>query len=258
MTQYGEKLSAFLDGELADDEAREIEQALEQDPTLQAELEELMEADVLAKHEFAEMLDEPVPFELASAIRQASVVEPANDTGAPSRFAGWFAATAAVVALAMTGVGGYYVGSSQTTQVAGAPGWLDDIADYHAVYAAQTRHLVEVPAAEADHIETWLTATVGTDVRIPDLSSSGLTFEGARLLVAAGKPVAQLIFTDADQRVVALCAISTDTPRDGFAEQTINSFQMVSWGGSNANFVIVGDEGRGDLQDIAEDAAVQI
>ena len=257
MTQYGEKLSAFLDGELPEAEAREIEQALDNDPALLAELEALVAVDESAKAEFDAMLNEPVPFELAAAIQSAPGAPAANSPNAPSG-TGWLTAAAACAALLIGGTGGYFTGASQGTQVAAAPGWLADIADYHRVYSGQQRHLVEVGADEADHIQTWLTASIGAEVRIPDLSSFGLTFQGARLLVAAGKPVLQLMYLDAEGRVVALCQIGTDTPRDGFGEQTINAFDMVSWGGNGANFVIVGDTGRGDLAEIAQAAAVDV
>ncbi len=254
---YEEKLSAFLDGELPEAEARDIERALAADPALQAELEALMAADALAQEAFAEMVAEPVPATLAAAVRDAPVGGAANVPEAPS-IRRYLTAASVVVALGLGGAGGYFAGLSQGTPVAAAPGWLADIADYHRVYAAQQRHLVEVGASEADHIQTWLTATVGAEVRIPDLSEHGLTFQGARLLVAAGKPVAQLMFTDAEMRVVALCLIQADTPREGFATQTIGAFDMVSWGGRDANFVVVGDEGRADLRAIAETAGTQV
>lgn len=255
MKRDPERLSAFLDGELPEAEAREIEAALDADPALQAELEALMTADRGAKAAFEAMLDDPVPFEMAAAIRNAPEGGVANTAPAPAPARRWLSVAAAVVALAIAGAGGYLAGQSQVAQVAAAPGWLADIADYHRVYSGQTRHLVEVGADEADHIETWLTATVGAEVAIPDLSSHGLTFRGARLLVAAGKPVAQLMFTDGQDRVVALCLIETGTPHDGFDSRTIDGFEMVTWGTMGANAVIVGDEGRDDLQAIAETAA---
>lgn len=258
MTRDPETLSAFLDGELSPAETLEIEKALETDAELRAELESLMAADQAAQDDFAEILNEPVPFELAAAIENAppaADAPAANLPGKPSSLT-WLTAIAACVALMIGGAGGYLAGSTNTSQLASAPGWLEDIADYHRVYAGQERHLVEVPASEADHIETWLTKTVGAQVRVPDLSQHGLTFQGARLLVAAGKPVSQLMFKDAEGRVVALCLIQTDTPADGFTERSIDGFDMVSWGGQNANFVIVGDEGRDDLEAIAQTAAV--
>jgi len=256
-----DKLSAFLDGELSANEMRVIEDALAQDPALQAELDALMAADVLAQEEFAAQLDAPVPLELAAAIRSAPMGEPPADEVDQSvspRFGWALAASFAALALIVGGLGGYAIGTRAPEQVAVARGWLDDIADYHEVYAAQKRHLVEVPASEADHIQTWLTAEVGTDVIVPDLSDHGLTFQGARLLVAAGKPVAQLVFTDADERVVALCAMGASGADTAFAEQNINGLTLVSWGGGDAKFVVVGDEGRGDLGAIAERASVQI
>lgn len=250
-----EKLSAFLDGELSEAETHQIEDALASDPVLQQELELLIASDELAKDEFDAMLDEPVPFELAAAIQKAPVTHAANSRNKPKSYT-WLTAVAACIALMIGGAGGYLAGSTNNAQLAAAPGWLEDIADYHRVYAGQQRHLVEVPASEADHIQTWLTKTVGTEVRVPDLSDHGLTFQGARLLVAAGKPVAQLMFTDAQNRVVALCLIQTQTPADGFNQRVIDGFEMVSWGGKGANFVVVGDEGRDDLAAIAETAAV--
>lgn len=256
MTVHEEKLSAFLDGELPEAEAREIEAALERDPALQAELDALMAVDAKAQEGFAAMLDEPVPAALAAAVRDAPEAVTANVTTAPVGRS-WWAAAAVVLALGLGGAGGYMTGLSQGTPVAAAPGWLQDIADYHRVYAAQGRHLVEVGADEADHIRTWLTASVGAPVPTPDLSEHGLTFRGARLLVAAGKPVAQLMYTDADARVVALCLIATETPREGVATQTIGDFDMVSWGGTGANYVIVGDQGRADLEAIAVTAGTE-
>ncbi|PTX57534.1 anti-sigma factor RsiW [Litoreibacter ponti] len=257
------KLSAFLDGELPDAEAREIEAALETDPALQAQLQALMEADAVAQGAFAEMLTDPVPAALAQAIHDAPVGAVANTPAPPSGRA-WLVAASVVLALGLGGVSGFMAGYNQGTSrgvelaAAAPPAWLADIADYHRVYAGQTRHLVEVGADEADHIETWLSKTVGAPVRIADLRSHGLTFEGGRLLVAAGKPVAQLMYTDAQGGVVALCLLQSDSPADGFTTRQIGDFEMVSWGGDTANFVVVGDAGRADLEAIAQTAAIDV
>ena len=61
---------------------------------------------------------------------------------------------------------------------------------------------MEVGAEEKPHIEKWLSARVGKDVPVPDFSTHGLTFAGARMLVAAGKPVAQYLYTQADGRPI--------------------------------------------------------
>lgn len=273
-----EMLSAYLDGELSDDVAARVEAALAEDMALQGQLAALIEADQAAQEVFAAQLSEPVPEALTRAIEAAplggtatgprdavpmpepapiTAPEPANIPTPPAT-SGWAIAAAVAGALLIGGAGGLYFGSATPSQPAAVAAWIEDIADYHAVYAQQVRHLVEVPAAEADHIETWLTGTLGATVTIPDLAPQGLTFEGARLLVAAGRPVAQLLYTDADGAVVALCQIQSDSPQPDIREDRVNAFSLVSWGGSEANFVIVTDEGRSDLDAIVRSAAEQV
>lgn len=263
-----EMLSAFLDGELPEETQRAVEAALDQDRGLQSRLETLMSGDRAAQEAFDAMLDEPVPMALAAAIRKAEMpgATPAAEAApsmatldsAPRARPLWQIAASVLLALGIGAGGGFFFGRESAVEVAQAPGWLAQIADYHAVYAAQERHLVEVPAEEAAHIETWLSATLEVPVAIPDLSAAGLEFEGARLLVAAGRPVSQLIYTDAVGAVVALCQIATPSPAESFASREIDGFELVSWGGAAANFVIVGDAGRADLTEIAEAAAGQL
>ena len=249
-----EKLSAFLDGELTDAETHAVEAALAKDPALQQELEGLMAANQLATEAFETELSQPSSPAVVAAIRGHESVVPANSPFIPT---GWSQFAAAIFVALCVGVGaGYLLRSPAPTEVASARGWLDDIADYHGVYAQQTRHLVEFGAEESDHIETWLTNSVGVNVRIPDLQASGLTFEGGRLVVASGRPVAQLIYTDDTGQVVALCLLRYVTPNPDFTEQTVGGFDMVTWGANGAYYVVVGDEGRPDLLDIAKEAAV--
>lgn len=257
MTISTEKLSAFLDGELPPQDMLEVESALDKDAALQAELEALMQADEALKTHFNTLLSDPVPIGLAKALEDFEVPPIANTT-TPPRPRLWLTSLSAAIVLAFGLAGGFIIGqgtgSVGETQVA-TRGWLDDIASYHRVYAAQKRHLVEVPASEAAHIETWLTSSVGTQVRIPDLTARGLIFAGGRLLVAADKPVAQLIYTDQNGAVVALCSIQTSTPIEGLNNRRIGEFDMVSWGSGSANFVLIGDQGREDLSQIAQSLA---
>lgn len=256
-----EKLSGFLDGELSADETRQVELALENDPSLAIELEQLMAAEKFAQQEFDAMLSEPVPLSLAATVRNApeggSGLRASNaNIPPPNRNSlSWWTAVAAMLALVVGAAGGYVTASNTQIQVATAPGWLSDIADYHRVYATQVRHLVEVPASEADHIESWLTNTVGANVVIPDLSGHGLEFRGGRLLVASGKPVAQLMFTGGQGEVVALCLIANAEPDVAVNARQVGGLEMVTWGGDQANYVVVANPGIADLEAIARTAA---
>ncbi|MEN0001760.1 MAG: anti-sigma factor [Pseudomonadota bacterium] len=262
MTFDREKLSGFLDGELTPAEMAQIEAALENDAQMQAELEQLIAADALAAQEYEAILREPVPLALAAAVRNAPVAAatptPANNNPRSTRSTPLWASIAAALCLFVGAAAGYLTATNTQTQIAATPSWLTQIADYHRVYASQNRHLVEVAADEADHIETWLTNTVGASVAIPDLTAHDLEFQGGRLLVAAGKPVAQLMYRDADGKIVALCLIANPEPDDAFRSRRIAGFDMVTWGTADANVVLVGDEGRTDLESIARTAAQSV
>lgn len=264
MSEIGEKLSAYLDGELPAEESVRVEKLLEIDPEARAEMEMLIAANSSACDAFEEMLNEPAPLALYRALDEAPKADDSDTPARPakvSRFPQWAAMAAAAVLAVMAGTGGYMAGRSTSpagVQVASA-GWLQDIAEYHVVYASQKRHLVEVGADEADHLQTWLSNTVGASFQIPDLTAQGLTFQGGRLLVSAGKPTAQLIYTDADGKAIALCIIQSDKPAtDAFKQDKVNGVTMVEWRDGGAAYVIVGEEEAPKLKDVATAAATQV
>jgi anti-sigma factor RsiW len=258
MTDFSAKLSAYLDNELSSADVLAVEARLRSDPAAQAELDALIAAEVAIGDQFDAMLTDPVP--LALARRIGALPLPATTPAPAWSTLGLLAASLAL--LMVGGAAGYAVkGMVGPATVVAQRGWLADIADYHAVYASQTRHLAEVPATEADHIETWLAASVGTDFTIPDLADLGLTFQGGRLLVAGGKPVAQLTYTTADGTVIALCfqrAAATAAPSQGFATRTINDLDMVTWTADGTSYVVIGPQQQPDLDAIATAAAAVI
>jgi anti-sigma factor RsiW len=256
-----DRISAYLDGALPEAERRALEALVASDPAVAAEFEALSRVDAAVATGFADMLASPVPLHLARAIEAA----PAGLLRPEPRAANvtWFRSLAASVALLAVGAAG---GALLTRTLApvevvqAAPGWLDQVAEYHAVYAAQGRHLVEVPASEREHLEKWLSEQTGVLFRTPDLSASGLTFEGARLLVANGKPVAQLMYRDAAGQVVAVCFMAggdAALPEGqlAFADRRVGAFELVSWKDREASYVVIGPAERPDLRQIAEATA---
>lgn len=265
MTDPSIKLSAYLDGELDPSEAAAIEAELETNAEMQAELDALIQADVMAQEQFEEQLNGPIPLPLVRQIK-ATPLQTHAQTARPAQSNSlWKTLAASLVVFSLGGAGGYLINEqttpTQTARIQPNAGWLNAVADYHAVYASQGRHLVEVGADESDHIETWLGQTIGAEFSIPNLSDFGLTFEGGRLLVANGKPVAQLMYTQADGSVLALClqrGNADGTNASSFQEQTINDFDFVSWSEDGVNYVVIGPNGQPDLNTIATTAALQV
>jgi anti-sigma factor RsiW len=264
--RISERLSAYLDGALSAQDCREVEALVARDPAVASELAALRRVDAALAEGFAEMLARPVPLSLARAIEVVTPMappEPHRQPG-PAPRAGLlrFRSLAAGLALIAVGAaaGALVTRTLAPVEVAIAPGWLDQIAQYHAVYARQDRHLVEVGADEQAHLERWLSEQTGVSFRVPDLSASGLIFQGGRLVVVNGKPVAQLMYRDGAGQVVALCFLSGDAPArtEGapvFADRREGAFDLVSWTDSAAAYVVIGPAGRADLRQIAEAAA---
>jgi anti-sigma factor RsiW len=254
MTTFSETLSAYLDGELDVVTAQAVEDRLATDPAAQAELDALIDADAIAQEAFDLQLDDPVPFALAQHIKDTPMPQHTQSTRPI-----WGMLAACLVIFSLGALGGFslknQIAPTKTT------GWLAAVADYHAVYAGQSRHLVEVGADQAEHIEKWLGKTIGASFTVPDLSASGLTFQGGRLLVANGKPVAQLMYRQSDGTVIALCLQKSgknpDTPTT-LKQQTINGFDFVSWTANGADYVVIGPQGQPNLSALATKASISI
>ncbi len=271
------RLSAYLDGQLPRSEMNEIDEILAQDDDARAVFEKLKLGSEFGARAFERMLQEPIPLDLVRNIKEARTSDdetpklgiaaiPVAATRAPRRSAFWPQALAASLAIFIAGgVSGYLISEQQDTdgpiQIAAAPRtWLDDIADYHRIYARQTRHLVEVPASDQDHIVEWLSASTGVPFKLPDLSGQNLKFEGARLLVAGGKPTAQLLYRDAENEIFAICFLQSD-PVEGkttLAESMRNDIGLVSWQQGKASYVVVGPSADPDLERIAEAVSTSI
>jgi anti-sigma factor RsiW len=126
-------------------------------------------------------------------------------------------------------------------ELAASKSWLGQIAQYHRVYASTARrHLVEVGADEQEHIEQWLGKMLKRPVPVPDLSDYGVTFAGARLLGINEKPVAQLVYLDAEDQPLALCIIPSTKEVKGATLSNNQDLNLVDWRDGRHGYALVG------------------
>ena len=270
------RLSAYLDGQLPEAEVDEINEILAQDDDARTVYEKLKLGSEFGARAFDRLLQEPIPLDLVRNIKDVGKSEdeppvsgfaaiPVVVSPQPRPATYWPRALAASLLLLMAGGGlGYLISERQDAdaplQIAAARTWLDDIADYHRIYSRQTRHLVEVPATEQQHIVEWLSASTGVAFALPDLSGQNLTFEGARLLVAGGKPTAQLLYRNAENEIFAICFLQSDPVASATAlsESMRNDIGLVSWQKGNASYVVVGPSADPGLERLAETVSASI
>ena len=126
-------------------------------------------------------------------------------------------------------------------ELATSKSWLGQISQYHRVYASTARrHLVEVGADEQEHIEQWLAKMLKRPIPVPDLSSFGVTFAGARLLAVNEKPVAQLVYLDADDRPLAFCIIPSSEEAEASTLSINQDLSLVDWRDGQYGYAVVG------------------
>lgn len=267
------QLSAYIDGQSNNEERHHVEELLVNDPHARTLHDALKRGADFGRHAFDDMLKEPVPLDLVRAIKNAPL--PRKAVRLPNAPRPSFAFKPSTpqflgVCLAVFLIGGgigYVVGTNPivpdqfriTAPSASNRDWLDDIVAHYRLYARQTNHLTEIPADRPADILEWLTTNTGVSFRIPDLSASGLTFQGARLFAAGGAPVGQLIYrrtdADGDPDVITISFTKTRPEGNRSVEEIRNDTGFVTWVSPLATYMIIGPSSAADLDDIAAKAA---
>lgn len=266
------RLSAALDGELAETDKAEIDTLLSgPDPHLREAQDALRRGNDFGIHAFAEVLREPVPLTLVRTIKTAT--PPRKAVRLPQAPASQLqfkptrrqALVACAVLVAIAGGIGYMIGSRPQMQTFAdlampvTSGWLEDIATHHRVFSRQTDHLVEVPASDSPHLVDWLMATTGVSFRVPDLSADKLEFLGGRLFSAAGKPVGQLVYRDEDGGIISICFARNLVGNDqNMAEQIRDDIGLIAWHRDQTDYVVTGASSDASLDSIAAKVAGRI
>jgi anti-sigma factor RsiW len=245
-------LMAFVDGELDASARQRVAWAVENDPAAREKVRQLRLSAALVRAAFddPEYLSVPPDAKrLLEAPRKLSI----------SRRQLAFPFAASVLALAFTG--GFAMGARDGEKAADfAEHLLDEIADYHVLYARETEHQVEIAASRRADIEHWLGDRLDRSLRVPDLSGRGFTFAGARLLVIDSRPVAQLVYhaPGRPHQPLALC-ITFGPPGQGApqADQR-NGLNQLLWRRKGYTYVLVGWEPPALLAALAAESAPQL
>lgn len=268
------RLSALLDGEVSREEKAELERLIASDAAARETFQTLTRGSNRGRQAFEDAIREPVPLSLVRTIKNippprkpVSLGPAARPSFLPIAPSGPQALAACVLVFVLGGGLGYLLGvqpaaptSSLQMTAATATAWLDDVAAAQRVYARQSQHLTEVPASEPQEIVSWLSASTGASFRLPDLTSRKLVLQGARLLVAGGKPTGQLLYRDPEGEIISVAFLKTAAAGKDldFNETIKDDIGLVSWQSSAVSYVVTGPSSDAALASIAETIATQI
>ncbi|HEV2674983.1 MAG TPA: hypothetical protein VGV37_10610 [Aliidongia sp.] len=277
-----EMLVAYLDGELDETAAVEVESWLERDPELRARLQALTESATQIRDAFEEILREPVPDRLMAAARGRDTVAEAPKSATILSFGARLAAStarkgianrrwglglvaAASLSFLMIGAGGGYLAGTGDVSIDGvqptstATSWLDNIAGYHNLLISSANGaesaVFDVPAS-AETEKKLLPA----DVRIPDLKPWGLAFQGARKLVVEGKPAFQFFYMTDNKSLGPITITVTNTTRANMSPTFDKraGVNLLYWRHQGHGYALVGSADKGWMWGIANDIEFQL
>ena len=280
-----ERLIAYLDGAVDVTERREVEAWLETDPVARDQLAALANSASLVRLAFDDVMHEPVPDRLLAAARGETVssnnptkIVPfmvwrgsARRGGLRGSWAG-LPVAASLFGLLLGGSAAYLGvskfmpgglgGRPPAVEMAAADNaWLENAAGYFKLSASAGDGLIDVPATSDPHEALQkIGQSVPQGVRLPDLKPWGLNFRGARLVVAEGRPAAELIFTT-DNKAIGPLSLIIGSSKEPDAAPTLARRQDVNllyWRHQGRAYVLVGQADAGYLWGIANDVAWQL
>jgi anti-sigma factor RsiW len=234
-----DRLHAYVDDRLAEEQRRAFEVALAQDAALAERVAAYRTQNDALHALFDPVLDEPHAHEWPEQTRAA----------AWRRWGGLAATLALGVACGYLARG--WVGAS-----APPPALARQAALAHAAYVPEVRHPVEVPAAEERHLVAWLSKRLATPIQAPSLADAGYTLLGGRLLppthATDPAPVALLMYENAQGRRLTLLVKRASTNADtAFRFADDGGAKVFYWIDGPLGYALAGDVPREELQSIA-------
>jgi anti-sigma factor RsiW len=235
------ELHAYVDGWLDPARLSAVQAYLAAHPE---EAQRLQDYQVINQglHElFDGVLNEPLPDRL---IRRPAARRPWRPLLKVAAVAGW---------LALGGVMGWLVHGYFQERTTVNTALVRQAMIAHAVYVPEVRHPVEVEASQEQHLTTWLTKRLGTDIRIPSLGEFGYQLLGGRLLPAESGPAAQFMYQDAGgHRLTLFLRRNTEHGGDtAFRFAQTDGIRGFYWIDRDLGYALIGDMDKETLAGVA-------
>lgn len=238
---------AYVDGALPEVRRLEVEAWLAAHPEDAAQVRTWATQNQALHAAFDGVLNEPLPIDLVRATRRRPVRAP-------------WRAMAAALALAASGLIGYGIGLREDQPVPAPLHFARDAAIAHAVFSPEARHPVEVDAAHAAHLVSWLSKRVGTQLKAPDFGALGFNLLGGRLLASDTGAVAQFMYQNAGgQRVTLYVRRTVVSNREtAFRHVTENGIEVFYWIDRDFGYALSGQVAHPNMQKLADAAYHQM
>ncbi|WP_322029027.1 anti-sigma factor [Paraburkholderia sp. J76] len=269
------QLLAYMDGHLSPDERASIEAWLRESAEARKKVSLLRASQVDFAGAFGQQTLPPVPESLRLGIEEMVRAQPsagANDAAMPAsaqspsapvrsrlrRVPVWLAAACVVgafVAGQCVRFDALFGSGSQGAQLASASDmspWVKAAVGYQKLYTRETVAYMQGDPALAAKVVEDIRRDDRLALRVPDLSSAGLTFKSVQRLRFHNKPLVQIVYLPRSGPPVALCVMKDARPDEALASRTVDSMGITTWRQNELTYALIGQAGDVDLAAIGK------
>jgi len=250
-----EALSAYIDGELTPDRAREVAEHLTMCTPCSAEYETLL-ATVAALRANLERYD--APDVLRARVRTAIAATPSvavagADSGATTaqrrRAWGWpVGIAAALIVSAALGSGVTVLASRGRTEPSVA---AEVLASHVRSLMPPADHLTDVRSSDQHNVKPWFNGKLDFSPSVPRLEDQGFPLVGGRVDYVDGRPVAVLVYARR-QHTINVFSWPTRLSDSPAAASAANGYNLIHWRSGGVERWVVSDLNPNELRSFTE------
>ncbi|WP_095588302.1 anti-sigma factor family protein [Actibacterium ureilyticum] len=243
-----DELIAYFEDALPPADRARVAARLEHDPEAQAQLADWARQNADIRALYADQADTPVPDRLRAALHRAPP---------PRRF--WPQQVAAMLAVLGVGLAGGWTTHAALQPPPEATRLAQAAISAHDTYVVEVVHPVEVASDQRDHMDTWMSNRMGTQMRPPDLAAAGFTLMGGRILPTAGdRPAGLYMYENADGQRITLYVSHQPSGNSAFQFAGDGTTQSLYWTDDGLGYALVGAMPRDRLKTVAKQAYDQL
>jgi anti-sigma factor RsiW len=245
-------LHGFIDETLDAGRRLEVAAYLDRHPDVARDVALMVEQRDMLRAALAPVAEEPVPAEL-------DIARLVEERRRSVRFPRWAAAAAAIVLVALGGVGGWSLRGLSQPAREGVAALTSEAAASYAVYAPDLVRPVEIRADDRAQLAAWVSQRVGRAIAAPDLAASGYRFMGGRIVATAHGPAALFMYDDdRGTRLVMLSRPMANGSGEPMLPDTSDAVSGFGWADNGLGYSVVGRLEASKLRPIADEMRRQL
>jgi len=246
-----EALVAWLDGEMAPEDARQFASLLENDAELAERVDELMKSQLDFDAAFAPLLDKAPEAKLQrqlDTLLAAPRQEPAAATVAATSGVSRRSLIAASLSFLVIGSGLGYLARPAKTRLSESEKIRDLEAQYMSLYSAETLLDADNSPAALQHGLARTAQDIGLRLHARQLALPDAELKMVRMLRYDSTSIAQIAWIHAEYGPMALCISPDEQPAtSGLQREQRHDMRLVWWHHGGYQFVLIGRNPDGEL-----------